>query len=174
VHPEDPDNPNRPEDPTKAPPRVSRWAIIRSVVNTLLTLVILGGITTGLLAVFHPDTPLPDGWNPTTPLAVTEPVTPLTSWKMRMALADPEQCVSVLNAVANAPRITPIEVSENCHVRNRVSLSSFGAARIDPIETSCATALRMAMWEHHGVQPAAREILGAEASVFRQVPQPRA
>ena len=37
------------------------------------------------------------------------------------------------------------------------------------VETSCATALRLAMWEHHAVQPAAREVLGRQAAIFRQI-----
>nr|WP_268821687.1 extensin family protein [Octadecabacter dasysiphoniae] len=88
---------------------------------------------------------------------------------MRLALADPAQCVAVLDASAQARSMTPLEVTDNCHVRNRVRLSQIGAARIDPIETSCATALRLAMWERHGVQPAARDILGTDVTVFRQI-----
>jgi hypothetical protein len=86
-----------------------------------------------------------------------------------MALSDPVQCISVLNAAAQVRVMDPIEVSDNCHVRNRVSLSQVGDVGIDPVETSCATALRMAMWEQHGIQPAAREILGTDATIIRQI-----
>lgn len=169
MHPDDPQNPNKPQEISPKSRRVSPWAIFRSMGSAVLTLIVLGGIIGALLALFHPDTPLSDEWNPTAPLAVTDPVTPFTPWKLRMALADPAQCVATLNAAANAPQITPLEESENCHVRNRVTVSSLGNARIDPVQTSCSTALRMVMWERHGVQPAAREILGSEVSVFRQI-----
>lgn len=164
---DDPDNDTEREAPKRL--RVSRWAIFRSVGSAVLTLTFFGGIIGALLALFHPETPLPDNWNPTTPLSVSAPITPLTSWKMRMSLSDPDECVRVLGAATQSREMAPLEVSDNCHVRNRVTLSSMGDARIDPIETSCATALRLAMWERHGVQPAAREILGTQVSVFRQI-----
>ena len=162
------DDPEPPEDqPNRR--RITRWAIFRSVGSAVLTLAVLCAAIGGLLALFHPETPLPPEWNPTVPLAVAHPVTPLTTSKLRMVLNDPEQCIAVLNAAAQVVSMDPLEVSGDCHVRNRVSLSRIGNANIDTIETSCATALRMALWERHGVQPAARSILGTEASIFRQV-----
>lgn len=159
------------DDEREAPkrPRVSRLSVLRSVGGTVTTLAVVAVIVGAVLAVFHPDTPLPDEWNPTVPLAVADPVSPLTTWKLRAVLGDPQQCLAVLDAAATAPTVSPIEESESCHVRNRVSLSTVGSARIDRIETSCATALRMAMWEQHGVQPAARDVLGTEVSVVRQI-----
>lgn len=164
---DEPENTEEREAPKR--PRVSRWAIFRSVSGAILSLGVFGAIAGGLLALFHPDTPLPDAWNPTVPLAVADPLTPLTTWKMRAALSDPLQCVATLQTAGSATPLEPFEVSENCHVRNRVSLSAVGSARIDPIDTSCATALRTAMWERHGVQPAARAIMGTEVSVIRQI-----
>ncbi|MDB4213556.1 extensin family protein [Octadecabacter sp.] len=164
---QDPDNDHEREAPKQ--PRVSRWAIFLSVSSALLTLTFFGVCAGGLLAVLHPDTPLPPQWNPIEPLNVAHPVSPLTTSKMRLALNDPVQCLEVLGQAAQMTPLDPFEVSENCHVRNRVALSGFGSARIDRIETSCATALRIAMWEQHGVQPAAREIFGTDVSVFRQI-----
>jgi hypothetical protein len=86
-----------------------------------------------------------------------------------MALADPLQCNAVLARAAQVSVMSPLEASEDCYIRNRVALSAIGSARIERIETSCATALRLAMWEQHGVQPAARDILGTQATVFRQI-----
>ena len=155
---QDPDNDDEREAPKR--PRVSRWAIFRSVSSAVLTPTFFGVCGGGLLAVFHPDTPLPPPWNPTVPLNVAHPVSPLTTSKLRMALNDPVQCRELLGRAAQLTPPEPFEVSENCHVRNRVALSAIGSARIDRIEISCATALRIAMWEQHGVQPAARDILG--------------
>ncbi|WP_093996811.1 extensin-like domain-containing protein [Octadecabacter ascidiaceicola] len=130
---------------------------------------LIGGLTGVLLAFFHPDTPLPPQWNPTEPLAVAHPVTPLTSSKLRNALSDPEQCLVALTTAAQFSTMDSFEETENCHIRNRVAISTVGASRLDRIETSCATALRLAMWERHGVQPAAQEYLGSSATVLRQV-----
>lgn len=164
---DEPENNEEREAPKRS--RVSRWAIFRSVGGALLSLAVLGGITGLLLALFHPETPLPNEWNPTKPLAVFDPVTPLTSSKLRAALNDPAQCIATLQTAATASPLPPLEASEDCHVRNRVSLTSVGATRIDTVETSCATALRLAMWERHGVQPLARDILGTDVSVIRQI-----
>lgn len=150
-------------------PRVSRWTVLRSVVGAVVSLGVFGAVVAGLIAVFHPDTPLPDAWNPMVPLAVTDDVTPLTSWKLRSVLADPQQCRATLSEAAKITILDPLEVSENCHIRNRLTLSSVGSAGVDRVETSCATALRMAMWEHHGIQPAARDILGTEVTNIRQI-----
>lgn len=150
-------------------PRVSRFMVFRSVASAVFTLAVLIGVGGGILALIHPDTPLPDEWNPTTPLSIAAPVTPLTSMKLRRALNNPQMCVDVLSQATNARQLDPFEVGEDCHVRNRVSLSSMGNTRIDTVETSCATALRMAMWDRHGVQPAARDILGTDVTTFRQI-----
>lgn len=149
--------------------RVTGWAVARSVLGTVFWLVLAGGMIGGIVALFHPESPLPREWNPVEPLAVSDPVSPLTTWKMREVLADPAQCRAVLSGAAVMVPRAPLEVSDNCHVRNRVEISGVGAARIDGVETACATALRLAMWERHGIQPAAREILGAEVDVIRQI-----
>lgn len=164
---DEPENNEEREAPKRS--RVSRWAIFRSVGSAVVTLGFLGAVTGGLLVVFHPDTPLPPEWNPTVPLDVAHPVTALTSTKMRLALSDPQQCLAVLDGAAQMIPLDPFEVSPDCHVRNRVALSAVGDARIDRIETSCATALRLAMWERHGVGPAARDILGTDVRVLRQI-----
>lgn len=164
---EEPEKNEEREAPKRS--RVSRWAIFRSVGSALASLVVVGVVVGGLLALFHPETPLPPQWNPTVPLSVVHPVTPLTTSKLRIALGDPVQCLAVLEEVAQLSRLESFEASENCHIRNRLALSAVGSVRIDRIETSCSTALRMAMWERHGVQPAAREFLETEATVIRQI-----
>lgn len=112
-------------------------------------------------ALIHPDTPLPEAWNPTKPLAIADTITPLTGWKIQSALAQPDACVAVLqDAGLNAQQMPDFEESDVCHIRNRVALSSTGDAKVQPFETTCAIALRMAMWERHGLQPAAQAILG--------------
>ena len=112
-------------------------------------------------ALIHPDTPFPAAWNPTKPLAIDDPPTPLTSWKIQAALAQPDACVDVLlTAGIQARQMPDFEHSDVCHIRNRVALSSTGAATVKPFETTCAIALRMAMWDRHELQPAAQRIFG--------------
>ncbi len=160
-----PEEPESSQAPSETPRHVSRWAIFRSVGGAVVSIAVIGG----LLALFHPETPLPDAWNATAPLSVADPVSPLTSWKLRIAIGDPAQCLAALRPATNAAVQPALEATENCHIRNRVTLSSLSRAEMGTVDTACATALRLAMWERHGVQPAAREILGSEVSRIRQI-----
>ena len=54
-------------------------------------------------------------------------------------------------------------------IAGRGLLSGLTTARIEAVETSCTTTLRLALWEHHVVQPAAREILGTDVRALRHV-----
>lgn len=170
MQPDDPELQNTAQETdTPSRVRISRWAVFRSVGSAVISLVLVGGVIGSLVALFHPETPLPDEWNPTVPLAVSDPVTPLTGWKLRATLADAAQCRAVLADASATQILEPLDTSDTCHVRNRVAVSAVGSARIDRIETACATALRMTMWERHGLQPAARDIFDAEVSVIRQI-----
>lgn len=105
---------------------------------------------------------LPPEWNPTAPFEVAHPLTPLTEWKLAKVLADPAQCKSALAASGAAFRDLPdFEHSPQCHIRARVGLEGAGRATLAPVETTCSIALRLAMWERHSLQPAAKDILGA-------------
>ena len=121
-----------------------------------------------LAAVFHADTPLPEAWNPIKPLTISDPVTPLTSWKLRRVLASDAACLGAL-AIGGVryDRQAPLEESAECHIDPRVTVKSVGMARLKPVETRCQTALRVAMWEQHGLQAAARRHLGSEVREIR-------
>lgn len=121
----------------------------------------------GYQALFHPETPLPPEWNPAEPLDVSEPFTPLTDWKMTRALASRASCLAALETGAAFTPMADLEESEACHIRNRVNLREAGAAALKPVETTCDTALRLAMWLRHGVQPAAERHLGGAVQNVR-------
>ncbi len=112
--------------------------------------------------VMHPNTPLPSQWNPVQPLLISDPVNPLTGWKLNRAVANAQSCLAVLDGHAALQTLDDLEDSAQCHIRGRVDLRAVGDARLDNIETRCAIALRLAMWERHSLQPAAREILGTD------------
>jgi hypothetical protein len=114
----------------------------------------------GLGFVALPGGPVPTEWNPFEPLDIAAPASPLTRYKLARATQG-EACLQVLEMadVEIAP-LPPFESSEQCHIRNRVELSSVRGVEIAPVETACATALRTALWVRHGLQPAAEEIFG--------------
>jgi hypothetical protein len=110
----------------------------------------------------HPQTPLPTAWNPIKPLQISDAFTPLTKWKMARALATPQACLGALETGALFQVKPDFEETAQCHIRPQVALQGVGAARVAPFNTRCQTALRLAMWERHGIQPAAAQHMNAE------------
>jgi hypothetical protein len=143
-----------------------RFVTKRSALRAIVLLAICAIGLGGWLAMVAPGTPLPPQWNPTQPLRIADPVTPLTNWKLLRAARDPVQCRAALARAARFAEMPDFVASDTCHIRARGRLSRAGAATLDPIETTCAVALRTAMWERHGLQPAARAMLGSEVSAI--------
>ncbi len=142
------------------------WAIIRGLTAFCFAgLLALGGYQT----LVHPDTPLPRAWNPTQPLIISDPVTPLTGWKLNRAVADFDQCLETLDGFAAFEPRNPLEDSDQCYIRDRVALSQVGRSGLAPLETRCAIALRMAMWEQHDLQPLAAELLGTSVQSIQHI-----
>lgn len=137
------------------------WAVVSGVTAFFFACVLAYG---GYQAMVHPGTPLPREWNPTQPLRISDPVTPITGWKLNRAVADADQCLATLQGYASLRPLDPLEESEQCFIRDRVDLRGVGDASFPPVETRCAIALRMAMWERHSVQPAAERLLGSPVS----------
>jgi len=70
----------------------------------------------------HPDTPLPDRWNVFEPLAVNDPITPLTAWKLDWATSDPKLCKQVMQDAGRITEMDDLEVDGNCGIVGRVQL----------------------------------------------------
>lgn len=142
------------------------WALI----SGLAAFLFVGGLAFGgYQMLVHPDTPLPRAWNPTVPLRISDPVTPLTEWKLDRAAANQAQCLATLDGFASLRPLDPLEDSEQCFISDRVDLSGVGDARLSPIETRCAIALRLAMWEKHSVQPAAARFLDTSVTAIDHI-----
>ncbi len=123
----------------------------------------------GTALLHRPGTPLPDQWNVFEPLVVAGPITPLTSWKLDWATQDPKLCREVL---AEAGAFEPMEDlvrNESCGITGRIALRAVGEAQIAPLGTACATALRLAMWDQHGIQPAAQQVFGQKVTRIRHI-----
>ena len=146
-----------------------RWAVLR--------ILMVGCCFAIWFAVLNPKSPLSMAWNPFTPLHVQSAVTPMTGWKLRRALGDADSCMAALETSATVSRVPDLEESAVCHIRPQVTVRQVGAANLKPLNTRCQTALRMAMWEEHGIQPAAkryfdqpvREILHLSSYNCRQI-----
>lgn len=117
----------------------------------------------------NPTRAIPPGWNPLAPLQVSEPVTLFTNWRLERALNSPEACIKALTTAASIDVLDDFEISDQCHIRGRVNLAGVGLAQINPTETTCAIALRMAMWEQHSLQPAAAKLLDTTVTEIDQI-----
>ncbi len=126
--------------------------------------------SSGYLLLSHPKTPLPDHWNPLRDLTVTAPVTLVTKFQLNRALADEAQCRATLSeAGVTFSRMEDLVIDQNCGISGRGELSGLVSTRVRGVETRCTTALRLAMWEHHVVQPAARDVLGTDVRALRHL-----
>lgn len=144
------------------PPRKRTWG--RTLRRAALLFVLVFGGIIGAALLLHPDSRFPNQWNPMTPLAVTDPVTPLTGWKLRRTAADPVWCRTAVEDYASVVSIRPIRSDNpNCGVPQAMTLDRVGRARLR-VETACPTALSLAMWEHHSVQRAALDHMGGFAT----------
>lgn len=146
-----------PETDRKRRP-VLRWAAFLLV----LGLVVWQGLV-------HPRSPIPAAWNPTLPLDLSQPETPVTGWKLTRALASPQTCLAALSTGATFEAKPDFDESPQCHIRPQVVLSGTAAARLQPLNTRCQTALRLAAWDRYGIQPAAQAHFGIGVREIRHL-----
>ena len=140
----------KPEDYNKGRPNLFGAA--------LLFVVVMGAFL-GTAAIFHRDSPLRPEWNPIIPLQFNHGISPLTSWKLDRAVANTESCLAALDGTATYGTRDDYEETAQCNIRGRLDLRAVGQASISTLETRCAVALRLAMWERHSLQPAAQAFL---------------
>ena len=119
-----------------------------------------------LVVTTHPDTPLPKEWNPTVPLKVSDPSSPLTGWKAAIAERSLASCLAALDTPGVVP-MQPLLESDDCGIADRVRVLGIGNAEVSPVETNCAVALRLALWERHDLQDLARATVGETVAEIR-------
>jgi hypothetical protein len=131
------------------------------------TLLVLALIVAALwLAIDRGWFAIPDEWNPWAPLKIEQPINALTRFKLTRVSADGEQCLAILGTAAI--RFEPVpdrETSPGCGFNNAVRVRETSAAVGEPFTLSCRSALSLALWERHVVQPLARAYF--EAPVTR-------
>ena len=109
------------------------------------------------LAIERRGLDVPDEWNPWAPLRIEQPINWLTRFKLARVSADRAQCLAVLGAAAM--RFEPVpdrELAPGCGFQNAVRVRATSAAVGEAFTLSCRSALSLALWERHVVQPLAR------------------
>lgn len=109
------------------------------------------------LLIYVPNSPLPDALNPSKPLNPRDAPNFLTNWKLKRATETPLACQAALSGLgAQFNALPDHNLSRDCGIKGNTELRSVSGAKLNPVKTKCATALRLAMWVQHDVQPAAK------------------
>ena len=104
---------------------------------------------------------IPPEWNPWAPLVVTDPTNLLTRLKLRRLGADPAACRAALETSRLRFVSEPDRSGESgCGWRDAVRVSALPARVGTPFVLTCPAAVSLALWEHHRLQPLAREHFG--------------
>ncbi|WP_110666545.1 extensin family protein [Salinicola halophilus] len=105
---------------------------------------------------------VPREWNPLAPLAVDDPVTPMTSLKLKRLQGDRDECLAALDT---APEVsyTPLDdytPAAGCPLENVVRLSRTSVTFNASFVATCPMALAWTMFERHELQPLAERTFG--------------
>ena len=122
----------------------------------LTDLVLVGAAIVCWMNVAAPPQDLP--WRP---LRLAEPPGLATRIQLERAAADPARCRAVLHEGGVTFAESPPRREPGCSQLDAVRLKG-GATPLSPAAPvmTCREALTYAMWDRHGLQPAARELLG--------------
>ncbi|CTQ48888.1 extensin-like domain-containing protein [Jannaschia donghaensis] len=114
------------------------------------------------------DSPLPTQWHPLKPLDVAADESWWTGVKLRRAVSSDRACLAALDTGADYVSLPPLEGEGACGIDPRVSLRAVGDVGLSPVETTCAVALRTAMWERHVLRPASQTLGSPIARLHHQ------
>ena len=104
---------------------------------------------------------IPDRHNPFAPLAIADEPTFLTRFKLARTTRDPASCAAVL--AGSGFRYTPVPdrtAGPGCEIENAVRIDRTSAVVGTPFVMTCASAVMLALWERHVLQPSAEAHFG--------------
>jgi len=110
---------------------------------------------------------IPDRWNPWAPLVIAETPNFLTRYKLAYLSQNAPLCRSVLSQARM--RYTPLpdrETGPGCGFTNAVRVEATSVSIGEPFALSCRSAVALALWEHHVLQPAADAHFGQRVAHF--------
>lgn len=132
----------------------------RATARTLL--LALAACLVALPAIMRPGD-LPEPAKPWSPVDLDAHPGLMQRWKIRALAWDRTLCLQAITASRARAEIRADRIrSPQCHIRPRVRLSGLSTARLPPVDTTCAIAARLYLWEREVVQPAARRLLGQQ------------
>ena len=138
----------------------ARWVLI---VPTLVAATAAALVYTGTVRV-------PDRWNPWAPLAIAEPPNFLTRYKLSRLDHDADLCRQVVAQSAFRYEWLPDRSSApGCVVSNALRIDATSVTIGAPVTMSCRSAVALALWERHVLQPQALAHFGARVERLRHL-----
>ncbi|MDH4573925.1 extensin family protein [Salinicola acroporae] len=112
---------------------------------------------------------VPREWNPLAPLVVSDPITPVTRWKLKALSGDRDAC---LDALDTAPDIRYVSLADytptaGCPLENVVRVSHTQVRFNASFVASCPLALAWTLYEQHELQPLSQRIFGERVASVR-------
>jgi hypothetical protein len=131
---------------------------VRGLLKLLVVVVVLGAAP---FAVWRGWWQVPPQWNPWAPLDVQLEPNWLTPWKMMRLGQDRDLCIQ---ALATSPvRYQPLAdnaATADCPLTDVVRVQGSALAFSSSFIATCPLAVAFAMYERHGLQPAAEQVFG--------------
>lgn len=129
-----------------------------SVKRLVLAIVVVGVLAVAARALYAH---LPDRWNPWAELRLDDPPNLLTRYKLQRLSSDADRCRAVLATSDFEFEPVPDRATgPACGFHNAVRIDRTSVAVGKPFSLSCRAAVSLALWERHGLQPAARREFG--------------
>jgi len=124
-------------------------------------LLLLAALAVFVYAVWRGHLDIPAKWNPLAPLDIREAPTLLTSFKLKRLQQDRLLCEQALKTsdldYVSVPDSTP---QAGCPVENAVRVSRSAVSFNGAFLATCPLAAAYALFERHGLQPAAQQTFG--------------
>ncbi len=134
---------------------------MRMRLRNLLLLTLLAGVAGAAIGVLRGWIAIPPEWDPRAPLDVAAQPNWLTRYKLSRLSADAPRCMAVLGTTGMTFDALPDrETGEGCGFTNAVRISRTPVEVREAFSLSCRTAVSLALWERHALQPAAQAHFG--------------
>jgi hypothetical protein len=133
----------------------NRTVALTTVRIALLTLIVAAAAA-GALALHRGWFEIPDRLNPWATLDLGAEPNFLTRYKLARLTGDPDLCARILEtAELDYEHLPDRQTGESCGLYSAVRIDRTTAGVDEPFSLTCRTAVALALWERHALQPSA-------------------
>ena len=132
----------------------------------VLVLLLVAGLTS-VLGVRSGRITVPERWNPWAPLRLEAPPDLFMRIRLSRLSSDRAACAAFLATTPLRYEALPDRVTgDGCGFSDAVRIDALPASVGAPFSLSCRAAASLALWQHHVLDPAARDLLGSAVTRF--------